>query len=136
MNNNEPDPANAKRGALHNCEPGSYRFQFLMEACKEARIRFHATPEYKKLREDMTGRKSSEILRAIKKLRQELEPERKFCEFDEETTELLHQRTRDKILAALKSLPPGVYRMRDSFIIVGKNPKAADDTENAPESGA
>lgn len=126
MNNNEPDHANAKRGALHNCEQGSYRFQFLMEACKEARIRFHATPEYKKLREDMIGRKSSEVIRAAMKLRHELEPERKFCEFDEETTELLHERTKDKILSNLKNLPPGVYQMRDGFMIVGGNPPNAE----------
>ena len=126
MNYNGPDHANANRGALHNCEPGSYRFQFLMEACKEARIRFHCTPEYMKLREDMIGRKSSEVLRAAKKLRHELEPERKFCEFDEETTKLLHERTKDKILANLKSLPPGVYQMRGGLMIVGGNAPDAE----------
>jgi hypothetical protein len=129
MKDSDTNNANSMRSS-NDYEPGSYRFTFLLAACKESRSRFHATPEYKKLREDMKGRKSSEIILAAKKLWKELLPERKFSQFDDKTIELLHERTKEIMLAKLQKLPRGVYLTRSGMLIVEANPEGDGEREN------
>ena len=132
MKASDADETIAKKQPAKPMEWSHYQILFLAEMCSESRRRFFSTPEYKELKEKLKGRPVSELLRARIKLRDELNAERKFDEFDAEAIKVIHERVKVRLYEEFINLPPGVHRMKHGIMIVGGNRQRSDEEANPP----